>query len=117
MVGRLLTGGFFRLRRTVAHLRACFLASAGPESHGSGKGRIAHTLVAKHVTGMIVCTRADRTRSYVSPGSRALLGYEPEEIVERDFATFLHPDDRETVEKLKAGHGRGYDACRQIEMR
>ncbi len=56
-----------------------------------------YRLLAEYAADMIVCTRADRTRSFVSPGSRTVLGFEPSEIIECDFATFLHPDDRERV--------------------
>ena len=57
-----------------------------------------YRLLADYAADMIVCTRADRTRSYVSPASQRLLGYAPSEIIETDFATFLHPDDRKRVE-------------------
>lgn len=56
-----------------------------------------YRLLAEHAADMIVRTRADRTRSYVSPGSRHVLGFEPSEIIEQDFATSVHPDDRERV--------------------
>jgi diguanylate cyclase (GGDEF)-like protein/PAS domain S-box-containing protein len=56
-----------------------------------------YRLLAEHAADMIVRTRADGTRSYVSPASFALLGYEPHEILDTDFMTFLHPDDRERV--------------------
>ncbi|GAC1547316.1 MAG: hypothetical protein NVS3B16_19190 [Vulcanimicrobiaceae bacterium] len=56
-----------------------------------------YRLLAEHAADMIVQTRADRTRAYVSPASKTLLGYEPHEIMETDFATFLHPEDREWV--------------------
>jgi diguanylate cyclase (GGDEF)-like protein/PAS domain S-box-containing protein len=54
-------------------------------------------VLAEHAADMIVQTRADRTRAYVSPASRTMLGYEPDEIVEQDFADFIHPDDRAQV--------------------
>ena len=57
-----------------------------------------YRLLADHAADMIVCTRPDRTRSYVSPASQRLLGYTPAEITDTDFATFLHPDDRERVQ-------------------
>lgn len=47
---------------------------------------------------MIVRTRSDRTRAYVSPAAHALLGFTPAELLELDFAGFLHPEDRERVE-------------------
>ncbi len=57
-----------------------------------------YRLLADHVADMIVCTRADRTRSYVSPACLPLFGFEPEEFIELDFATFVHPDDRGRVQ-------------------
>ena len=61
-----------------------------------------YRLLADFAADMIVCTRADRTRSYVSPASQRLLGYAPSEIIEQDFATFLHADDRERIEAAYA---------------
>jgi diguanylate cyclase (GGDEF)-like protein/PAS domain S-box-containing protein len=57
-----------------------------------------YRLLADHVADMIVCTRRDRTRSYVSPASQQLLGYSPAELMETDFATFLHADDLAAVQ-------------------
>ena len=56
-----------------------------------------YRMIADYAADMIVRTRADRTRSYVSPASKTLLGYEPREIMEVDFANLLHPDDRAWV--------------------
>ena len=56
-----------------------------------------YRLLAEHVADMIVCTRADRTRSYVSPACLRLFGFAPAEFIELDFATFVHPDDRARV--------------------
>jgi len=58
-----------------------------------------YRLLAEHGADMIVCTRPDRTRAYVSPASQRLLGYAPAEIMETDFAAYLHPDDRERVQR------------------
>jgi diguanylate cyclase (GGDEF)-like protein/PAS domain S-box-containing protein len=57
-----------------------------------------YRLLADYAADMIVCTRPDRTRSYVSPASQRLLGFSPAEIIGLDFAQFLHPDDKERVE-------------------
>ena len=56
-----------------------------------------YRLLADHAADMIVCTRPDRTRSYVSPASTRLFGFEPAEFSELDFAKSLHPDDAERV--------------------
>ena len=58
-----------------------------------------YRLLADYAADMIVCTRPDRTRSYVSPASQSLLGYAPAEIIDLDFATFLHSDDVDRVQR------------------
>ncbi|HEX3551411.1 MAG TPA: EAL domain-containing protein [Candidatus Elarobacter sp.] len=75
-----------------------------------------YRLLAENAADMIVRTRADRSRAYVSPASRTLLGYEPHEIIDSDFATFLHPEDRERVcgcyERFLGAGGRETHAYR-----
>jgi len=69
-----------------------------------------YRLLAENAADMIVRTRADRTRAYVSPASHALLGYDPDELLGLDFATFLHSDDRDrvtaTYERFRIEGGR-----------
>ena len=43
---------------------------------------------------------ADLSCDYVSPSSRSVLGYEPEEILGPDFYRIIHPDDVENVKVL-----------------
>ncbi len=57
-----------------------------------------YRLLAEHAGDMIVRAKADRTRDYVSPACRSLLGYDPEELLARDFADYVHPEDRRRVE-------------------
>jgi diguanylate cyclase (GGDEF)-like protein/PAS domain S-box-containing protein len=57
-----------------------------------------YRLLGDHAADMIVCTRPDRTRSYVSPSSQRLIGFAPAEIIESDFAALLHPDDCKRVQ-------------------
>ena len=52
-------------------------------------------LIADHTTDMIVRSDLDSTRRYVSSGSRALLGYEPHELLGTRPLGSIHPDDRE----------------------
>ena len=56
-----------------------------------------YRLLAEHAADMIVRTRADGSRAYVSPASRALLGFEPHEIMDTDFQTFLHREDHDRI--------------------
>ena len=57
-------------------------------------------LITTHSADMIVRTGMDRVRRYVSPASRALLGYEPEEIIDREPFYGIHPDDVPKVAAL-----------------
>ena len=52
---------------------------------------------AKCTGSLISRHRLDGTFRYVSPASRAILGWEPEEIVGRKLGTILHPDDAAMV--------------------
>jgi len=66
-----------------------------------------HKLVADNLRDVIVLGDLDGTRTYVSPGVKALTGWEPEELVGRTFRELLHPSDVTEVEMamraLRAG--------------
>jgi diguanylate cyclase (GGDEF)-like protein/PAS domain S-box-containing protein len=53
-----------------------------------------HRLLADNSTDLVCRMLVDGTFTYVSPGSRAMLGYEPKELVGRTIGEFLHPQDR-----------------------
>ncbi len=57
--------------------------------------------LANNATDMISRHDYDGRYTYVSPMSRELLGYEPEELVGRDCYEFFHPDD---VAKISQHH-------------
>jgi len=48
---------------------------------------------------MIVQYRVDGEMLYVSPASRALLGYEPDALMQRSFFEWLHPIDRRELQQ------------------
>ncbi len=54
-------------------------------------------LLAEHMTDMVALHSPDFTYEYVSPSSRSLLGYAPEELVGRDPYTFIHEQDRDVA--------------------
>ena len=56
-----------------------------------------YRLLADHATDMIVRADLDTTRTYVSPASRELLGYEPVELVGTRPNDLVHPDDMEAL--------------------
>ena len=53
-----------------------------------------YRLLADNSNDMIVRLNSHGVRSYVSPASRTVLGYEPEEMVGNPAAGAIHPDDR-----------------------
>jgi PAS domain S-box-containing protein len=52
-----------------------------------------YRLIAENATDMISRVTTDDERIYVSPSCRALLGYEPEELIGPNSSTLIHPDD------------------------
>ena len=56
-----------------------------------------YRLLAENSTDMIVRTDLSGTRLFLSPASRELVGYEPEELVGTQLADYVHPDDRQSV--------------------
>jgi PAS domain S-box-containing protein len=56
-------------------------------------------LMAEHSSDMLVRSRpGGGGRLYVSPASRRLYGYEPEEMIGGQPRDFIHPDDREAFQ-------------------
>ena len=52
-----------------------------------------YRLLAENVTDMIVLSDLDGIRQYVSPASRDLLGYEPDELIGTRPHDMVHPED------------------------
>ncbi len=52
-----------------------------------------YRLLADTTTDMVVRADLDGTRRYVSPGCRAILGYEPQALIGTRPLDFVHPDD------------------------
>jgi len=63
-------------------------------------------LLAENATDIIARVGADGNYLYVSPSCKALLGYKPEELVNRSAFKFVHHDD---VAKLKKAFSRHRD--------
>lgn len=47
-----------------------------------------------HSSDVIMIVEADHTIRYVSPAALRVLGYEPHELVSRDFLSLVHPDEQ-----------------------
>jgi PAS domain S-box-containing protein len=68
-----------------------------------------YRLLAENSTDMIVRLSLDGVRRFVSPGSRTLLGYDPDELINIGYRDLLHPDDvnanRAIFEEVASGSG------------
>ncbi len=53
---------------------------------------------------MIAYESVEGRFTYVSPACRAIFGYEPEEMIGRDSAGFVHPEERAEVERRHHRH-------------
>ena len=56
-----------------------------------------YRLLAANASDIISVSRPDGRFSYVSPSVEAVMGYRPDEVVGRNFADFMHPDDVEAT--------------------
>jgi diguanylate cyclase (GGDEF)-like protein/PAS domain S-box-containing protein len=56
-----------------------------------------HRVLADNATDMILVFDLSGTVTYVSPASRELMGYDPEELVGRKPREFVHAEDRDAV--------------------
>lgn len=63
-----------------------------------------YRLLAENSNDMIVVLTLEGSRSYVSPACRALLGFEPHELIGGNPAAAIHPEDR----------ARAIDVCRGL---
>jgi PAS domain S-box-containing protein len=75
-------------------------------------------LLAEHSTDVIARSSGDWTIQYMSPASRTLYGYEPEEMVGRSGWAFVHSDDRSALSsELSANVRPGADVTNIYRVR
>jgi PAS domain S-box-containing protein len=60
-------------------------------------GEIRYRMLADNASDLITLGDVERNPLYISPASRRLLGYEPEELSALSPESLVHPDDRETL--------------------
>lgn len=79
------------------------------ESVAAEAGR-QYAMIAETATDLIVRISPTGRRLYVSPASRDVLGYEPEELLAQDLTDVVHPDDvvvlQQTMAALQSGTPR-----------
>jgi len=69
-----------------------------------------YRLLAEHSLDMIVVFSPDCIYQYVSPACKAMLGYEPEELIGLRHSELLHPEDDQKPCKQASEWHRGGDA-------
>jgi PAS domain S-box-containing protein len=106
---------------TVLEIRTVFLDAGGAvrtytdqTARRSAEARLKESderyrLLAENTADIIILTSLDRTRLYVSPASRDILGYAPEDMLAIPTGELVHPDDlpftNAHVDTLLAGGG------------
>ncbi|PTB93359.1 hypothetical protein C9994_13120, partial [Marivirga lumbricoides] len=58
-----------------------------------------YQLLANHTHEMVALHQLDGTYTYISPASKIVLGYEPEELIGKNPYDYFHPDDIERIRK------------------
>jgi diguanylate cyclase (GGDEF)-like protein/PAS domain S-box-containing protein len=74
-------------------------------------------LIAEHSNDVIVLFDVDGRCRYVSPSSRATLGYEPDALVGRPSHEFIHPADRAAVIAAWQAFVHGDEAAMTVTYR
>jgi diguanylate cyclase (GGDEF)-like protein/PAS domain S-box-containing protein len=69
-------------------------------------------ILVENAVDLIVCGDAARRRTYVSPSSRELLGFEPGELLGRGGFDLVHPDDFGRVNSVVGAIGPGLPSAK-----
>ena len=79
--------------------------------HHLKKSSSLHNLVVENLRDVIILSSLTGVRSYVSPGVHALTGWEPNDLLNKNFLELAHPQDRAELEMvikaLQAGSDGG----------
>ncbi|HVT35362.1 MAG TPA: PAS domain S-box protein, partial [Nevskiaceae bacterium] len=65
-----------------------------------GAAEVRYRALIENVSDVIALTRDDGRLAYVSPSVKLVVGYEPEELLDRNFFDLLHPDDIERATQI-----------------
>lgn len=68
-----------------------------------------YRLLADNATDIIARVGLDGVCRYISPSSRTILGYEPEEVIGTKVGVLRHPDDQDRVAEVWQKMARGRD--------
>ncbi|MBV9221666.1 MAG: PAS domain S-box protein [Methylobacteriaceae bacterium] len=95
------------LTQPAGQLRECIIVVRDVERRIAAEQRLKESearyrLLADHSSDMVFQLDRNMVRQYVSPASREILGYEPEELVGINPVGMVHPEDAERVRSVFA---------------
>jgi two-component system, cell cycle sensor histidine kinase DivJ len=105
----------------VAIIQASLMAVAAQERHRAADqaaeaGEARYRFLAENAHDLITRHTADGRIHYASPASAHLLGYRPEELIDRVFAEMAHPDDAAVVVNAFASASAGRAASAELRL-
>ena len=107
-----------RLYRLIERASRRLLApAAGRREHDLAESEARYRLLADNAIDLITRTTAGGVRTYASPASRLVLGYEPEELMGAPSRALIHPDDQAIVAESSASLRERRAALRVIQYR
>lgn len=84
------------------------VSDAAEREHALQRSEEHHRLLAESIRDLVVVHRPwDGHCLYASPASRAILGYEPQEIVARSLHDLIHPDSLSIARRVFGAHANG----------
>jgi two-component system, sporulation sensor kinase A len=78
------------------------------------RGEERYRMLAEHSTDMISKHAPDGVYLYASPACRALLGYEPEELIGRSAYDFFHPEDLAAIRELRGSIAQPFGSTTMV---
>ena len=87
---------------SIRHFQRAFEGMAASIAKARQEKRLLE-IMSENATDVIVLGDANRRRTYISPSCRAVLLYEPHELLGAHAFDLVHPDHREAVREIFAG--------------
>ena len=75
-----------------------------------------YRLLIEHANEIIAVAQDGKVR-FINPQIEKIIGYSPEEVIDKDFLKFIHPEDREMVKKQFQRRIRGNAAPQSYNVR
>jgi len=77
-----------------------------------------YRLIVEETLDLIFTTNSREEFAYVSPSVKSILGYNPSELIGKQFISLVHPQDKLAMtEEIKRSYTNGYNASMENEYR